>query len=150
MTKYILPVLVLLCGTQAEATSHAITPSGAGDQSGSDWSNACAGFTGSCATTGTTGMLRGDIYYLARGQYIPVGGSNQLFNVPDAGALNIEIRGATATDHGPENGWNTAFDVSTGPARIVPNLPFVNSLSGNNTTIWRIRSSNWIINGNNC
>src|SRR2546421_1087918 len=150
MAKYGLLILVLFCGTQAHAATHAITPTGAGDKSGSDWANACEGFTGNCATTGTTGMVRGDIYYIAQGQYTPVGGWNQLFDVPDSGALRIEIRGAMPGDHGPANGWNTAFAVSTSPARIVPNLPFANSLTGNNTTIWRIRSSNWVINGNNC
>src|SRR5712671_2837644 len=128
----------------AYAAQHAITPNGSGNLSGSDWNNACAGLTGNCATTGTTGMVRGDIYYIAGGNYTPVSGWNQLFDRADSGALTIEIRGATATDHGPATGWSSSLDVNTSPARIVPNLAFVNASTGNNTTIWRIRSSNWI------
>jgi hypothetical protein len=148
--KCVVLAVLLLSAPHVYAASHAITPSGSGTKSGADWNNACAGFTGNCATTGTTGMVRGDIYYVAGGQYSVVGGSNQIFDVADSASLTIEIRGATAADHGPATGWVAGFDVNTAPARIVPSLTYVNNTTGNNTTIWRITSSNWTINGNNC
>lgn len=146
----VLMALLLYTPHIRAAASHAITPSGSGTKSGADWNNACAGFTGSCATTGTTGMVRGDVYYVAGGQYSVVGGSNQLFDVADSASLTIEIRGATTADHGPATGWMSSFDVNSAPAKIVPNLTFVNNTTGNNTAIWSIKSSNWTINGNNC
>jgi hypothetical protein len=83
---------------------YAVTPSGAGNESGSSWSNAMAGLPGT--------MTRGAIYYLADGNY----GNNFTWNTPDSGTETIEIRKAQSYDYGANGncassigaGWNTA------------------------------------------
>src|SRR5256885_2021754 len=93
--RFAVAIAFLSCAPFVHATSHYITPNGAGAQSGADWSNACVGFSHNCDTG--TGMVRGDVYYIASGSYTTY---EQLFNVADgAGSLTIEIRGATAADH---------------------------------------------------
>src|SRR5262245_22928570 len=54
---------VVLCFSVLASTAwgacHVITPTGSGNNSGSDWSNACAGFAGNCSSAN---VVRGDTY----------------------------------------------------------------------------------------
>jgi len=78
---------------------------------GSDWTNACADFSGSCAIGS---LVRGDTYYVAAGTYLS-GGAN--WSRGESGTSVITIKRATATDHGTDTGWNNSFDapVTWGP-----------------------------------
>lgn len=75
-----------------------ITPSGSGNNSGSDWNNACQGLSGNCSVSN---MVRGDTYYLAKGSY-----SSQTFAKAAAGSLPITIKSPTAGDHCSNTGFN--------------------------------------------
>jgi hypothetical protein len=82
------------------ATCHAVSPSGSGNHSGADWNNAMANLPGT--------LLRGDIYYLADGNY---GGGD--FSTPNSGTTITEVRKAQSYDNGSScspsiaAGWNT-------------------------------------------
>ncbi|MGD0008674.1 MAG: hypothetical protein ABSE93_09050 [Terriglobia bacterium] len=89
---------------QMLAACHVITPSGNGSASGADWNNACAGMTGNCLPSGTTGMVRGDTYYFATGTYPPFAAS-----VADSGSLYIYLTNATVGDHCTGTGWNSGL-----------------------------------------
>jgi hypothetical protein len=123
---------------------HVITPSGAGSKSGSDWNNACGGFTGSCAAASLT---RGDAYYVgggSGGNYV----NSTSFSTP--GSTNISITGATASDHCTATGWSSSYDVSVTPATFSTNLAWSSNTSGNNQQMWYFNSGAWTINGNTC
>jgi hypothetical protein len=79
--------------------------SGSGD--GSDWANACPGFSGTCAPVS---MKRNSTYYVASGDY----GSGVDFNAPGIGL--ITIRKATVSNHGTDSGWQASY--GAGPARF--------------------------------
>jgi hypothetical protein len=107
---------------QALAACHAVTPSGAGAKSGADWNDAYAGLPGT--------LIRGDIYYLADGNY----GNHLSLNTSASGTLTIELRKAQSYDYGAGSncstsigaGWNTstmgsaqAYWQSTGSGQVV-------------------------------
>lgn len=94
-------VLIVLCACAAEAADRYVTPAGAGAKTGSDWSDACDGFTGTC---NPTGLARGDTYFVADGDYR--GDGNLIFSTSISGTLVITIRKATAASHGSEIGWS--------------------------------------------
>src|SRR3989338_753419 len=48
------------------AANHYVRSGATGSGSGSDWANACADFTGSCAVAS---LVRGEVYYVATGTY---------------------------------------------------------------------------------
>jgi hypothetical protein len=54
---------------------------------------------------------RGLVYFLAAGSY-----GSRVFDTPASGEQVIEIRRATATDHGTDTGWDTRY--AEGPARF--------------------------------
>jgi hypothetical protein len=83
----------------AWGTCHVVTPSGSGNKSGSDWNNACNGLTGSCSPS--SGMIRGDSYYLAAGTYAP-----HDFSKANSGTSTITIKAVTANDHCTDTGYN--------------------------------------------
>src|SRR5687767_8007467 len=87
---------ILVLSVAAEAASHHVRQGATGNGTGSDWANACPGFTGACAVSN---MVRGDVYYVADGSY----GSLTL-NEPAAGAVVISIKKATSADHGTNSG----------------------------------------------
>jgi hypothetical protein len=99
---------------------HYIRAGATGQGDGSDWSNACPGFTGPCAGNA---LHRGDTYFVAAGDY----GSVE-FNVP--GTDLITIKKATVTDHGSDTGWLASY--ASGPAA------FAN---------WVFTSSHWVMDG---
>jgi len=117
-------LLILTC--TAVAADHYTLPAGSGNFSGTDWSNACKGFTGTCAWAS---MARGDTFYVGgNGHYAAAG----TVSVPTSGTSLITIKGATASDHGTSVGWTTAMGVDVNPAYLdtgncanYPNCNFV-------------------------
>jgi hypothetical protein len=96
----------------AIAANHYVRIGASGN--GSDWNNACPGFTGACAPSS---LVRGDAYYVASGNYPSVS-----FNTPTSGALVITIKKATVADHGTSVGWNDSY--GTGAAKFARNIDF--------------------------
>lgn len=96
-------VLLVLWGCAlsgvGEAANHYIRDGASGD--GSDWSNACDDFAGSCAVAS---MVRGDTYYVADGAY-----AARTFNKAASSNLVITIKKATASDHGTDTGWVSTY-----------------------------------------
>jgi hypothetical protein len=92
-------------GIRASARVHYVRAGATGNGSGSDWTNACTDFTGSCAATA---LQRGDIYYVASGNYAP--GS---FSASASGSGVVTIQGATAANHGNEMGWQNTYSVDS-------------------------------------
>ncbi len=135
-------MICLSLGTTV-AACHVVTVAGAGSKSGSDWNNACAGFTGSCVPGS---MVRGDSYYLGAGVYTTTGVD---FNKAVSGSQVITIKGANATDNCTATGWNSSLDTSTSPAHFVSGTTWTSSGSDNGA-MWAIDTSYWTINGNNC
>ena len=72
-----------------------------GSGNGSNWTNACTGFTGACAPPS---MTRGVTYWVATGNY-----NGPVFNTPNSGTTVISITGVTLSSHGPAADWNNAF-----------------------------------------
>jgi len=94
--RTIIFIIALTLGTtSAFAACHTVTPSGSGSKTGADWNNAYAGLPGT--------LVRGDIYYLADGNYNPY-----TFNTSNSGTTTVEIRKAQPSDHCTGTGWNTS------------------------------------------
>ena len=72
-----------------------------GAGTGTDWSNACADFTGACAVSS---LVRGATYYVADGSY-----SGRTWNRANSGSSRIVIRKATSADHGTSSGWVNSY-----------------------------------------
>jgi hypothetical protein len=117
--------------TNTSSPSSGISPSGSacvgtcfyvragstGNGSGTDWTNACADFTGSCAVAS---LVRGATYYVAAGNY-----GSRTFNTATSGTQTITVKGATVADHGDSTGWNDAYAVGAGSqAHFAYNLIF--------------------------
>lgn len=98
-------LFTLFYAAPAFAADHYIRAGANGNGSGSDWTNACNGFSGSCSPGS---MVRGDTYYVATGTYASVS-----FGQPTSGSLVITILGATAADHGTSAGWSNSFSVNS-------------------------------------
>jgi len=75
--------------------------SATGSGNGSSWTNACTGFTGTCAPSS---MTRGVTYWVAAGSY---GGVN--FNTPVSGTSVVTVQAPTTSNHGPASDWNSSF-----------------------------------------
>jgi hypothetical protein len=93
-----LGVLLLPCAT-VQAADHFVRQGATGNGSGADWTNACPGFTGSCAVTS---LVRGDTYWVADGSY---GG----LRLDRPGTGLISIKKATVASHGSSTGWQNAY-----------------------------------------
>lgn len=120
-------ILFALSISSAFAACHTVTPSGSGSETGADWNNAYAGLPST--------LVRGDIYYLADGNY----GHSLRLSQADSGTTTIELRKAQSYDNCTSTGWNTA---TMGSAQAVWNSPNTGS------QIVNISSDYWIINGN--
>lgn len=107
----------MLVSSFAQAASHYIRQGATGNGSGSDWTNACTGFTGSCADSS---LVRGDTYYVADGSY-----GSQDFYRATSGTLVITIKKATIADHGTATGWSDTY--GDGQATIGSSLAFFSS-----------------------
>ena len=81
------------------AANHYVRAGASG--TGTDWANACADFTGSCAVAS---LVRGDAYYVANGTY-----AQRTWNTATSGTLTIVIKKATVADHGTATGWSDAY-----------------------------------------
>jgi hypothetical protein len=94
-------LFVLTSSAFASAATHFVRAGATGSGSGSDWTNACTGFTGSCAPGS---LVRGDTYYVAAGSYASV-----TFNRATSGSTLITIQKATVADHGTSTGWADSY-----------------------------------------
>ena len=99
----VLTILIFANLGTAFAANHFVRAGATGNGSGSDWTNACTDFTGSCAVAS---LVRGDTYYVATGNY-----AGRTFNTPTSGTLRITIKGATVADHGSNLGWSDSLSV---------------------------------------
>ncbi|MGZ6449796.1 MAG: hypothetical protein ACXWRA_17290, partial [Pseudobdellovibrionaceae bacterium] len=117
-----LMALTLVSGS-ALAANHYIRQGATGNGSGSDWTNACTGFTGSCADSS---LVRGDTYYVADGSY-----GSQDFYQGASGSLVITIKKATIANHGTATGWSDTY--GDGQATFGSYISFF--------------SSNWVFDG---
>ena len=99
----ILLSLLALPTSIAWGACRVITPTGSGNNSGSDWSNACQGLSGNCSASN---MVRGDTYYLAKGTY-----SSQTLSKAASGSLLITIKSPTTGEHCSDTGFNQANHV---------------------------------------
>ncbi|MCC6162087.1 MAG: hypothetical protein IT182_01930 [Acidobacteria bacterium] len=90
-----------LLSATATAAERYVRAGATGSGSGADWTNACPGFTGTCAVGN---LARGDTYYIADGSY----GSMTLARAT-SGTAAITFRKATASDHGTDVGWSSAY-----------------------------------------
>lgn len=89
------------------AANHYVRQGASGAGNGSDWPNAW--------TDMPTTWIRGDTYYVAGGTY-----SGRNYNTPVSGTAMITIKGATASDHGSEIGWNPTYGVDVNQAHFAP------------------------------
>jgi len=105
VTKRVLILCVLAIPSLANAANHYVLRGATGNGSGSDWTNACTDFVGSCAASS---LARGDTYYVGKGTY-----AGPMFNTPASGTSVITVKGATTADHGTATGWSNAYSVST-------------------------------------
>jgi hypothetical protein len=91
------------------AAIHYVRAGASGNGSGTDWTNA--------HYTLPSTLIRGDTYYIADGVY-----GSYAFNDPTSGSSYINIRKATAADHGTETGWIAGFGdgeaLFTGPSPV--------------------------------
>jgi hypothetical protein len=114
-------IFACLAIPQAFAACHAVGPTATGSGSGADWSDMMAAPKG-------TSWVRGDIYYLADGNY----GNSLSIQTALSGTTTIELRKAQSYDNGSScgtsiaAGWNTAtmgsaqaYWASTGSGQIV-------------------------------
>lgn len=97
------PLLLLLDAEPGWAADHFVRAGATGNGSGSDWTNACTDFAGSCAVSS---LVRGDTYYVASGNY-----AARNFNRAVSGILVITIKGATIAEHGTAPGWLNSYSV---------------------------------------
>ena len=104
------PIILLLAVMPGWAADHYVRAGATGNASGSDWTNACADFTGSCAVAS---LVRGEVYYVATGTY-----GSRTFNTAESGTLVITIKGATVADHGTDAGWQPSFGVDVAQAKF--------------------------------
>src|SRR5262245_2662137 len=104
VTKVIAFVLIVVWASDAEATNRYVTSGGAGAKDGSDWSNACDGFTGAC---NAASLVRGDTYFVADGDYTNDGALT--FSTTASGVTRITIKKAILADHGTSTGWTNVM-----------------------------------------
>lgn len=93
--------LAVLIAAPVEGADHYVRQGANGNGTGSDWTNACTGFSGACAVSS---MVRGDVYYVADGSY-----GSLLLDRAAAGTNVITIRKATQGAHGTATGWSDSF-----------------------------------------
>ncbi len=78
----------------------------------SNWTNAAP-----CLKNLT--IARGDVIYIARGNYQSCEALVWDFNVANSGTKTVELRAATAADHGSDTGWTTATMETTGSNQAI-------------------------------
>jgi hypothetical protein len=110
----------------AVPANHYVRAGATGNGSGSDWTNACTDFTGSCAVSS---LVRGDTYYVAAGTY-----AARRFDTATSGTKLITIKGATAADHGTATGWLSTYGVGTAGRQATWSSSDIGN--GNNHVFW--------------
>lgn len=98
--RTLIPVLILSALSMpsiVSAASHYVLQGASGSANGSDWTNACTDFTGSCAVGS---LVRGDTYYVGNGSYAAT-----TFSTAASGTSVITILKATVAAHGTSTGW---------------------------------------------
>src|SRR5215204_3300700 len=99
LVKLIAAFAVVLVPAASEAATFYVRSGATGANNGSDWQNAYAQLPAS--------LLRGSLYYVAGGTY-----GNYTFDDPQSGTQIIELRKATAGDHGTNTGWQATYSDS--------------------------------------
>lgn len=84
-------------------TCRVVTPGGSGNNSGTDWSNACAAWTGAC---NPNSLIRGATYFVGKGAY-----TGQSWGAPTSGSQVITIKAPTAAVHCTDTGFVSATHV---------------------------------------
>ena len=97
MRMLTLVLLVMVSMVSVDAACLVITPAGAGTADGSNWSNACKGFSGSCAIAS---LVRGDTYHLGAGAYTAT-----TFDTANSSTSIITIKSPTASSHCTDTGF---------------------------------------------
>lgn len=110
MRGFLAILLWLAMAVPSFAANHYVRAGASGSANGSDWTNACTDFSGSCAVSS---LVRGDTYYVGTGTYASVE-----FTTAESGSLVITVKGATAADHGTSTGWNAAYGVDVTQAEF--------------------------------
>src|SRR5574337_72794 len=80
----------------AMAANHYVRAGAAGNNSGSDWTNAYS--------TLPSTLTRGDTYYVADGSY-----GSYTFKTAASGSTRIYVKKAIASDHGTDAGWLSSY-----------------------------------------
>lgn len=92
----VLAIAVFCLGAiSASGSTFCVGPSATGDGSGTDWNNLKAW---------SATPARGDIWYLANGNY-----TARTFSTAASGTTVITIMKATVSDHGPATGWSDSY-----------------------------------------
>jgi hypothetical protein len=95
----VLPALVAIITALpgvASAADRYVRSDATGLNNGSNWTDAWKVLPAT--------LVRGDVYYVADGSY-----GNYVFDDAASGSLTIQIRKATASDHGSNTGWSATF-----------------------------------------
>ncbi len=92
--------LIAAIPSVTHSANHYIRAGAAGNNSGTDWTNA---FSSLPAT-----LTRGDTYFIADGNY-----ASYLFDDPVNGEKYITIKKATINDHGTNTGWDNSYGDGT-------------------------------------
>jgi hypothetical protein len=107
VVRAVLVLMAVLVSARADAANWYVTPTGAGDNSGTSWATACNGATLVCRTAAGGGSVaRGDTIYFEDGDYL----SDGVLTLSKAvsGATRITVKKCTAADHGTETGYVAA------------------------------------------
>lgn len=107
--------LLLFAVNQSHAANQMVKPSGTGDSTGVDWTNA----RGWSQVT-STNITRGDSLFLADGNYP---GQKQFTEAGSAGAF-VNIIKATATNHGSAVGWDDSLGDGQAVFTVTGNYQF--------------------------
>jgi hypothetical protein len=124
---------LVLSAVSLQAANHYVRAGASGTGSGTDWTNACTAFSGSCSDAN---LVRGDTYYVADGSY-----SQTTFNHADSGTLIITIKKAIVADHGTSTGWLDTY--GDGAATFDNNLDFnsnywtLDGVTGGGPSSWK-------------
>jgi hypothetical protein len=116
-------LLAVMCSVgTALAANHYVRQGASGD--GSDWTNAYGELP--------TALVRGDTYYIGTGTY-----GAQTLSTPNSGTAVITVKGATASDHGTDIGWSSAYSVNVADGGAQAQFP-----SG-----WTVSTDYWTVDG---
>jgi hypothetical protein len=130
LLRFAIFILCIFSAGKTFGACHAVTPSGSGSQTGSNWSNAYAGLPAT--------LIRGDIYYLADGNYPAYN-----FNTADSGTTTIEIRKAQSYDFG-----STGCGTSIGAGWSTSTMGSAQAIFSSGSHAWLSSKDYLIVNGN--